>query len=187
MRLWAALRVPSPWFTPDEMVYGELGRSLYSTGRLDILGHATPFFSFVYPALVGPFLDFGNLELGYTLLKAVQALVMSLTGVAVFLWARSLVRPRYALVAALLALAVPGLAFAGFVMTEVAFYPVICLVAWAMARVLERPTAARQALAVAGIGVAAATPIPATASACRVGVGRSSARAIAQATRQITG
>ena len=136
--------MPTPWFTPDEMVYGELGRSLYSTGRLDILGHATPFFSFVYPALVGPFLDFGNLELGYTLLKAVQALVMSLTAVAVFLWARSLVRPRFALVAALLTLAVPGLAFAGFVMTEVAFYPVICLVAWAMARALERPTAARQ-------------------------------------------
>jgi hypothetical protein len=155
------MRVPSPWFTPDEMVYGELGRSLYATGHLDILGHATPFFSFVYPALVGPFLNFGNLELGYTLLKAVQALVMSLTAVAVFLWARSFVRPRFALVAALLTLAVPGLAFAGFVMTEVAFYPVICLVAWAMARALERPTPARQALAVAGIGVAAATRLQA--------------------------
>jgi Dolichyl-phosphate-mannose-protein mannosyltransferase len=161
VRLWAALRVPSPWFTPDEMVYGELGRSLYATGHLDILGHSTPFFSFVYPALVGPFLNFGNLELGYTLLKAAQALVMSLTAVAVFLWARSFVRPRFALVAALLTLAVPGLAFAGFVMTEVAFYPVICLVAWAMARALERPTAARQALAVAGIGVAAATRLQA--------------------------
>jgi Dolichyl-phosphate-mannose-protein mannosyltransferase len=161
VRLWAALRVPSPWFTPDEMVYGELGRSLYATGRLDILGHTTPFFSFVYPALVGPFLNFGNLELGYTLLKAAQALVMSLTAVAVFLWARSFVRPRFALVAALLTLAVPGLAFAGFVMTEVAFYPVICLVAWAMARALERPTPARQALAVAGIGVAAATRLQA--------------------------
>src|SRR5207253_2405188 len=56
---------------------------------------------------------------------------------------------------------VPGLAFAGFVMTEVAFYPVICLVAWAMARALERPTAARQALAVAGIGLAAATRLQA--------------------------
>jgi Dolichyl-phosphate-mannose-protein mannosyltransferase len=143
------------------MVYGELGRSLYATGRLDILGHATPFFSFVYPALVGPFLNFGDLELGYTLLKAVQALVMSLTAVAVFLWARSFVRPRFALVAALLTLAVPGLAFAGFVMTEVAFYPVICLVAWAMARALERPTPARQALAVAGIGVATATRLQA--------------------------
>jgi len=153
--------VPSPWFTPDEMVYGELGRSLYATGHLDILGHATPFFSLVYPALVGPFLNLGDVELGYTLLKGAQALVMSLTAVPVFLWARSLVRPRFALVAALLTLAVPGLAFAGFVMTEVAFYPVICLVAWAMARALERPTAARQALAVAGIGVATATRLQA--------------------------
>src|SRR5919199_744026 len=112
-------------------------------------------------ALVGPLLALGNLQLGYTLLKALQALVMSLTAVPVFLWARSLVRPRYALVAALLTLAVPGLAFAGFVMTEVAFYPVICVVAWAMARALERPTAARQALAAAGIGVATATRLQA--------------------------
>ncbi|TML63175.1 MAG: hypothetical protein E6G22_06815, partial [Actinobacteria bacterium] len=104
--------MPSPWFTPDEMVYGELGRSLYATGHLDILGHATPFFSLVYPALVGPFLNLGDVELGYTLLKGAQALVMSLTAVPVFLWARSLVRPRFALVAALLMLAVPGLAFA---------------------------------------------------------------------------
>src|SRR5207237_8156729 len=42
-----------------------------------------------------------------------------------------------------------------------AFYPVICLVAWAMARAVELPTAARQALAVAGIGVATATRLQA--------------------------
>ena len=143
------------------MVYGELGRSLYADGKLQILGHATPFFSFVYPALVGPFLNFGDLVLGYSLLKALQALVMSLTAVPVFLWARSLVRPGWALVAALLTLAVPGLAFSGFVMTEVAFYPVICLVAWSMARALEQPTPARQALAVAGILVAVATRLQA--------------------------
>jgi len=57
VRLWGALRVPSPWFTPDEIVYGELGRSLYERGSLSILGHSTPFFSLVYPALVGPFLS----------------------------------------------------------------------------------------------------------------------------------
>jgi Dolichyl-phosphate-mannose-protein mannosyltransferase len=142
-------------------VYGELGRSLYHSGHLTILGHATPFFSFVYPALVGPFLDHGDLEGGYTALKAVQALVMSVTAVPVFLWARSFVRPRSALVAALLTLAVPGLAFAGFVMTEVAFYPIVCLVAWAMARALERPSAGRQALALALIAIAVATRLQA--------------------------
>ena len=143
------------------MVYGELGRSLWEHGSLSILGHTTPFFSLVYPAFVGPFLSLGNLTLGYSLLKGFQALVMSLTAVPVFLWARSLVRPGWALVAALLTLAVPGLAFAGFVMTEVAFYPVICVVAWAMARALERPTAGRQALAVAGIALATATRLQA--------------------------
>jgi dolichyl-phosphate-mannose-protein mannosyltransferase len=161
IRLWAGLRVPSPWFVPDEIVYTELGRGLYETGKLQVLGHPTPFFSFVYPAFVGPFLSLGDLELGYSLLKGAQALVMSLAAVPVFLWARTLVRPRWALVAALLTLALPGLAFAGFVMTEVVFYPVICLVAWSMARALERPTAGRQAVSIALIAVATATRLQA--------------------------
>jgi hypothetical protein len=46
-------------------------------------------------------------------------------------------------------------------MTEVVFYPVICLVAWSMARALERPAVGRQAFAVALIAVATATRLQA--------------------------
>ena len=146
---------------PDEIIYGELGRSLYEDGRLAILGNPTSFFSFVYPALVGPFLALNELERGYHVLKGVQALVMSLTAVPVYLWARSMARPGWALVAAVLTLAIPGLAFAGFVMTEVAFYPIVALVAWAAARTLERPTIGRQALLLAAVALACLTRLQA--------------------------
>src|SRR5581483_5639562 len=70
---------------------------------------------------------------------------MSLAAVPVFLWGRSLVSTRWALVAAALTLALPGLVYSGLVMTEVLFYPLLVLAAWAMARAIERPTPARQA------------------------------------------
>ncbi len=161
LRLWAARGVPSPWYTPDELIYGELGQSLYRTGHFEILSAPVPFYSLVYPALAGLPLSIGDLELGYGLLKAVQALLMSLTAVPVYLWARSLTRTRWALVAAALTLAVPGLAFSGFVMTEVAFYPLLCLAAWAMARALARPSLGNQALLVAAIAAAIGTRLQA--------------------------
>ena len=161
LRGWAALAVPSPWYTPDEQVYAELGRSLYRLGRFEIFDATPGFYSLVHPLLVGLPLNLSDLELGYDLLKPIQALAMSLTAVPVYLWGRSLMRPAPALAAAALALAAPGLAFTGFVMTEVAFYPVLTLAAWASARALARPTTGNQALAVAAILLAALTRLQA--------------------------
>jgi hypothetical protein len=161
LRAWGALAVPSPWYTPDEQVYSALGRSLYAHGRFEILGETPDFFGLVYPALVGLPLSLSNVELGYDLLRVLQTVVMSLVAIPVYLWGRELVPPRWALVAAALSLAAPGLAFTGFVMTEVAFYPVLCLAAWAMARALVRPTNTRQALVVGAVLLAAMTRLQA--------------------------
>src|SRR5438552_3899354 len=55
--------------------------------------------------------------------------------------------PRgYALLAAALTLAAPGLAYSGLVMTELLFYPLLTLAAWAMAHALVGPTPRNQAL-----------------------------------------
>jgi hypothetical protein len=165
IRFWAATRIPTPWIAPDELIYAELGRSLYAHGTLALLGHRTSFFSLVYPALAGPPLSLGNVAVGYTLLKALQALVMSLAAVPVYLWGRRLVRPRLALLAAALTVAVPGLVYSGLILTEVAFYPLLVLAAWAMAEALVRPTLARQALFVAALLAAVATRLQAVALA----------------------
>ena len=53
VRAWAGLRIPTPWIAADEMIYAEIGRSLWETGHLDILGQSAPFYSLVHPALIG--------------------------------------------------------------------------------------------------------------------------------------
>jgi hypothetical protein len=150
-RAWAAVSVPVPWIAPDEMVYGLLGRSLYLHGSLEILGGPTPFYSLLVPALVGfPLTAFG-LTSGLDILQGLQAFVMSLAAVPVYLWAHSLVSRRWALVAAALTVAVPGLTYAGLLMSEVLFYPLFVLAAWAGAATIVRPTTPRQILLVVAI------------------------------------
>ncbi|MBA3364268.1 MAG: hypothetical protein H0U03_00565 [Actinobacteria bacterium] len=161
LRFLATKDVPVPWIAPDEMIYGTLGQSLYRAGELAILGGPTPFYSLVYPALVGLPLSLSDLELGYSILKALQALVISLCAVPVYLWGRSLMNRGWALLAAALSLAIPGLAYSGLIMSEVAFYPIITLTAWAMARALVVPTAMRQAALVGAIALASATRLQA--------------------------
>jgi len=156
-RAWAGLRVPTPWIAPDEMIYGLLGRGLYHAGHLAILTGPTPFYSAVVPAVVGLPLSIGNLERGYAVLKVLQALLMSLAAVPVYVWGRSLMAPRWALIAAALTLALPGLAYSGLVMSEVAFYPVVICAVWAGARALESPTRGRQAVLVLASILAMAT------------------------------
>ena len=161
VRFAAARGVHTPWIMPDEVIYAELGESLYASGRFEVLHEHIGFFGLVFPALVGGPLSVFDLERGYYWLKLLQALVMSLTAVPVYLWTRSLARPAWALVAAALTVAVPGLAYSGLVMTEVAFYPALVLAAWALARALERPTLRRQSWLVAAAALAAMTRLQA--------------------------
>jgi len=161
LRYWAASQVPTPWILPDEVLYAELGRSLYHSGSFEILGQPVRFYSLVYPALVGLPLSLGDTALGYSLLKPLQALVMSLAAVPTFLWARTLMGRWWALAAAAIALTVPGLVYSGLMMTEVAFYPIAALALWLAARALVRPSLANQALAVGGILLASATRLQA--------------------------
>ncbi len=161
LRFWAAALVPVPWITPDEFVYGLLGRSLWQSGHFTILGGPVRFYTLVSPLLVGGPLALHDLGAGYLVLKAVQAAAMSAAAIPVYLWGRAFLSHGKALLAAALALAIPGLAYSGLIMTEVAFYPVAVLAAWALARALERPTAARQCVALAAIVLAAATRLQA--------------------------
>jgi hypothetical protein len=151
LRYWGASLVPSPWIVPDEFSYAELAHDLYSRGSFD------NFYGFVHPLVVGIPLNLADRALGYEIAKALQALVMSLVVVPVYLWGRTLMSSGWALVAATLSLAIPGLAYAGLLMTEVVFYPVATLAIWAMARVLEQPTLRFQALAAGAIALAAVT------------------------------
>ncbi len=161
LRAWAALEVPVPWITPDEMVYGMLGRSLWLHGSLAILGGPTPFYSLLTPALAGlPLAAFG-LGTGYDVLHGLQPFVMSLAAVPVYLWGRTLVSKRSAFAAAALTLATPVLVYSGLLMTEVLFYPLLTVAAWAGAEAIARPTRRSQLLLLAAFAAVCATRIQA--------------------------
>jgi hypothetical protein len=161
LRGFWATRIPTPWILADESIYAELGRSLWHSGHFRILGAPTSFYTLVYPAVAGGPLSLGDAHFGYTLTKWLQAGLMSLTAIPVYLWGRSLVSRGWALTAAALTLAVPGLVYSANLMTEVAFYPVFVLAAWAIAKALERPTLANQLLAAGAVVVAVATRLQA--------------------------
>ena len=151
LRLRAAESIPTPWIAPDELTYAELGRSFWHTGRFAVLGVPTAFYSALYPLLAGLPLSLGDRETGYELVKAMNAVVISLTALPVYLWGRELVSRRWALVAAAITLAAPSLAYAGLIMTEDVFFPTAVLAAWAIARAVAVPTLRRQALALGAI------------------------------------
>lgn len=153
--------MPVPWIAPDEMVYGLLGRDLWLHGSLSILGGSTPYYSLLTPLLAGfPLAAFG-LGTGYDVLHGLQAFVMSLAAVPVYLWGRTLVSRRAAFAAAALTVATPVLAYSGLVMTEVLFYPLLAVAAWAGAEAIARPTRRNQLLLLTAFVAVCATRIQA--------------------------
>ena len=153
--------MPAPWFAGDEVIYALLGQGLWREGKLAILGGPTGFISLVWPAIAGLPLSLGDLERGYRILRVVQPLLMSLAAVPAYLWARRLGTGRWALAAAALTLALPALGYSSFVMTEVAYYPLVTLALLAAAAMLERPTARRQALFAGALALAVLTRVQA--------------------------
>src|SRR5205823_6402560 len=90
----------------------------------------------------------------YALAKGITASAMALTPVPVYLWARRLVTPIHALLAAALTLLLPALFYSGVLMTEGAFLPAFVLAVFAIAVALERPTLLHQLAALAAIVLA---------------------------------
>lgn len=154
--------VDAPWIAPDEHLYGLLGRSLAAGDGLTIVGASVPYYSLLYPLLVGaPFVVVTDVASGVTVVQALQALAMSATAIPIFLWTRPLAGTRPAFLAAALTVLVPGLAYSGLLMSEALYYPAAVVAVWALASCLRDPTLARQALLLSAVGVALATRLQA--------------------------
>jgi hypothetical protein len=156
IRFGIAQGYPGPWIFHDEIAYSDLGRSLGRTGDFairDVPGDNG--FGIVYSALIAPaYALFDHVPSAYEAARAINAVVMSLAAVPTYVLARRLVRPALALLAAVLALALPAMAYTTAMMTENAFYPVFMLVVLAMYLALERPTILRQLLVFPAILIA---------------------------------
>jgi Dolichyl-phosphate-mannose-protein mannosyltransferase len=153
--------VDAPWIAPDEQLYGLLGRSLVAGDGLKVLGQSVPYYSLLYPLLVGLPTLWSDAAGAVTWVQALQALLMSVTAIPAYLWARPLAGPRYALLAAGLCVLIPGLVYSGLLMSEALYYPVATLAVWALALTLAEPTLRRQAFLLGAVGLALLTRLQA--------------------------
>ena len=159
----------APFIMTDELTYSELGRSIASVGSFEIRDVPTSGYGVLYPVLLSPaYALFDSLTDAYAAVKVINSLVMSLVAVPTYLIARRVVGRALALLAALLAVALPSLVYTATVMTENLYYPLALVVMWATLLALERPTWRNTALLLVALGLALATRTQAVALAAGV-------------------
>ncbi len=159
----AARRFGGLWIMPDETIYAHRALRLYHEGSLPILGGQGAGYGLLYPVVAGLPLSLGSFATGDAWLKPLQALVVSLAAIPVFMYSRRLMPDGYALVAAALTLASPLLLYSGLVMTEVVFYPLAALALLSVARAVATATLRDQAIALGLIVLAILTRTQAVA------------------------
>ena len=104
----AGQRLHGLWIMPDEAIYAARAETLWRHGPWPLLHGAGAGYGVLYPLLAGLPLSVGNFAHGYDSLKLLQALVMSLSAVPVFVYGRRLMPPGYALLAAALTVSSPA-------------------------------------------------------------------------------
>ena len=154
--------IVAPFIIVDEILWsrsraGSRTRASRSSGTRPTRGSGSSIRSSSRP----PTLAFDGLVDAYAAVKLINAAVMSLAAIPAYFLARRVVGQWLALLAAVLAVAVPSLAYTGTVMTENVFYPLFLVVTLVLVLVLERPTTLRVALLVGLVALAFATRVQA--------------------------
>ena len=144
----------TPTFFADEYIYGELGRSLAESGQPLIRGASASFPALLQPLLTAPAWLVEDVETSFRLVQTLGALAMSLAAVPVFLLARRLgLATGISFGLSALALVVPDLVYAGWVVAEPFAYPLALGAVAAGTLALARPSVRLQLafLALAGL------------------------------------
>ena len=153
LRLIVNTKFQAPTILTDELTYSQLARDI-ADGNFSL----STGYGIVYPLLLAPSWIFNQYGTeAYTWMKATNAVLVSLTAIPVFFWAKRMMQPRYALLAAVLTLLMPSMAYSGLIMTENAFLLFFMLAAWSISVAVERPTVLHQVLVVVAITAAFAT------------------------------
>jgi hypothetical protein len=147
----------APWIFPDEWIYANLARSLADSHEFKVWSVDWPVHTFgpLYPLLLSSAYSVTNDPTqAYALIKAVNAVAMSLAAVPAYLLARHLVARQLAFFVAGLSVLLPGMVYTSKVMTESIAYPIFLVAVLTMVRTLESASAGRQVVALAMIVVA---------------------------------
>ena len=87
-----ALRSPSIWIVPDELIYSELAKSLGEGGLPKIRGEVSFAYGLGYPLLLAPvWAAFADVETAYAVAKVLNAFLLSLAAVPSYFLSRRFV------------------------------------------------------------------------------------------------
>jgi hypothetical protein len=140
LRIVSGMQTAAPWIFPDELIYSELGKSFAATGHFAVRGEPFSALSFgpLYPMLLAPIYRFAASDAqAYALIKALNAILMSLAAVPTYLIARRLLPTRLALAASAVAVLIPATVYSTKVMTESLAYPVFLVAIYVFIRAVE--------------------------------------------------
>jgi hypothetical protein len=166
LALWAAaataLTIPArrvaDWYVmTDELLYERLAFSVARTGSpLPALhGQHVPVANQLYPILLASVAGHQLVPSFLVRAHTLNAIVMTSAAVPAFLLARDVLRSSVGpYVAAALAVAVPWLMLASFLLTEVAAYPAFLWAVYLVQRAIARPSVQADALALVGLAAA---------------------------------
>lgn len=165
--IWAAVSVliyllavghESPRRFQDEFLFWGVAKSFANGAGVTWRGADLGLKSWLYPVLISPiFWFFKSIPAQYTAVHLANSLMISATIFPAFLMARLLLGRWQALLAALLAVSVPAMNYAGVIGTESLGYPVFTAACGAILLALARPRPRNTLLALVMVVVALLT------------------------------
>jgi len=154
--LWEASALKSPIVFGDELEWAMISRAIAHTGHGARLGVPTGFRSFA-AYLIAPFWWLSTTSAAYTGIKYLQAFVMALAAIPVYLLARTLVSTRWAAAVAIGTLCTSAYVYAPLLQPEALAYPTFMLGAYLAVQALagrgRRWTIAAVVVALVAVGV----------------------------------
>jgi hypothetical protein len=151
LRFVVARQMHGPWYV-DEFVYAASARAISSDWSLLFRDFGATFY--LYPRLLAPAWTAGSMSTTYEVAQGLNALLMTLAAIPVYLWARRLLPPLGQVAMVALLLVMPTGLYVSALVTENAFFPAFLLAAFALAVALERPTIRSQLLVLAAVAFA---------------------------------
>ena len=161
-RYWLARSSPTPWIMPDEYIYAELSRSLADLGHFSVNGAGMATWSYgpLYPLLIAPAWIFTtSATQAYAVIQLINSVLMSSAAVFAYLLGRRVLDKQLSFFLAVLTVLVPSMVYSSKAMTESLAYPVFLAAVLAIAVALEKPSHARQLVALIAIGIAILTRV----------------------------
>jgi hypothetical protein len=137
----------TPWLFADEDEWSQISRAIAATGHGARRGAPISYKS-LYAFLIAPMWWIKNTHTAYSAIKYLNAVVMCTAALPTYFLARMLVTKRSAFAAALLAIAIPGMSYATFIVPEPLAYPWFALCSWLIVRALASQRRRDTAIAV---------------------------------------